>query len=335
MRLSRRQFVVGVGALGAATGCGRLPWQPEPAQQPARNLPRIGFLSRTVLEERHRAFWHGLQDLGYADGENIVVETRTADGHTDRLPALVAELVSLRVDVIVAAADRRVVEVAKSITSTIPIVMCGASDPVEHGLVASFARPGGNVTGLSLMNRELVGKRLELLRDTVPGLSRVAVLWDHVPTQSGMSWISAAQEAGRVLGLKLMPLEAHDATGIETAFRTASAEGCDALLSAGFVSLFNSRARIVELAFENRLPSMYEFREFTDAGGLMAYGPRISAAYHRAAYYVDRILKGTKPADLPVEQPMTFEFVVNMRTARALGITFPHEVALQITEVIE
>jgi putative tryptophan/tyrosine transport system substrate-binding protein len=333
-RLGRRQFVVGAGAasLGLLAGCGRLPGQ----AQPAVKVPHIGFLapaSPESTESNPEGFRQGLAAFGYAEGQNLAVEWRFVEGQFERLPAIVAELVSLPVDVIVAAG--RTIRAAQDATSTIPIVMSWAGfDPVAEGVVASLAHPGGNVTGLSSISPRLTGKRVELLKESLPAASRLVVLWDAGDPLT-QSRVSEAQSAGALLGLDVQPLGFHGADDLESAFELAAKAHADGLFTVHNSVSGSLRSRIVELAARAHLPAMYENRDWTGAGGLMAYGASVAGMYHRAAYYVDRILKGAKPADLPVEQPMTFEFVVNMRTARELGITFPNEIMLQVTEVIE
>jgi putative ABC transport system substrate-binding protein len=331
-RLSRRQFMLGAAGTGLLAGCGRLPWQ---AQPPVR-IPRVGFLmpgSPGSIDSDPEPFRQGLAALDYAEGQNLVVEWRLADGDFDRLPALAAELVDRPVDVIVAGG--RAIRAAQNATSSIPIVMgFSNADPVADGLIASLARPGANVTGLSSMSPQLSSKRVELLKATLPQASRVAVLWDAGGAFT-LSRLAETQSAAQVLGLRVQSLVVSGPQNLESAFEAATREHADALITLHNAVTGSQRARIVELAARTRLPAMYENSDWTDAGGLMAYGANVPAMFRRAAIYVDKILKGANPADLPVEQPMTFEFVVNMRTARALGITFPHEVALQITEVIE
>jgi putative ABC transport system substrate-binding protein len=331
-RLSRRQFMVGVGSAGLLAGCGRLPWQGQPAP---RRVPTIGWLtleSPDPLEpgfvENFEAFRQGLAALGYVEGQNLVIEQRLTDQAGLRDAA--TDLVRLQVDVLVTSGQPATLA-AKAATSTIPIIFASAPDPVGTGLVASLARPGGNLTGLSAMSPQLSGKRLELLAQVVPGLQRVAFLWYALSPASSVQELQAATQT---LGVRLQVLEIHDIADYEAAFAAAGAEQAAALMVGGGITN-RHRARIVSLAARARLPAMYTSSLFVRDGGLMAYGPDVLDFRRRAATYVDKILKGTHPADLPVEQPMTFEFVVNMRTARELGITFPHEVALQITEVID
>ncbi len=282
--------------------------------QQAGQAARIGYLAAdlTVCPHMTEAFRQGLRDLGYVDGRSVVIEYRDAEGKYDRLPARAAELVALKVDVIVAA-DTPAALAAKKATRTLPIVFIGAGDPVTIGLVTSLARPGGNVTGLSLLAPELVGKRLELLKQAVPGVGRVAALW-----QPG--FVGERTE-------KDMLKE------VEVAARARAR--ADALTVLGSAMFANERRRVVDLAAKNRLPGVYGFREYVDAGGLMAYGPNVADLFQRAATYADKILKGAKPGDLPVEQPTKFELVLNLKTAKALGLTIPQSVLVRADQVIE
>jgi putative ABC transport system substrate-binding protein len=278
------------------------------------------------------AFRHGLRELGYREGHTVILEERWAAGDLDRLPALAAELVHLPVDVIVAS-GAAAVRAAMGATQAIPIVIAGAADPVAEGLVASLARPGGNVTGLAVLaGREVEGKRLELLKEAVPTTARVAVVLDSTSRLDP----TPLREAARVLGLTLL-LSAETATPDEfqSAFAAMSRHGADALYAPETPVNARHRRLIVELAAQYRLPAMYSSRDFVDAGGLMAYGPSFAALFRRAAAYVDKILKGTQPADLPVEQPMHFELVINMKTAQALGLVLPPTLLFQADEVIQ
>jgi putative ABC transport system substrate-binding protein len=325
-RLSRRQIVLGAGSAALLAGCGRLPWQ---AQQSPK-VPRVGYLlpgRASAVPETFEAFRQGLRERGYVEGNNIVVEWR--DGSTDStsLRTQAFDLASLPVDVIVAVGVA--IGPAAEATAITPIVMVNAMDPVGQGFVESLARPGTRMTGLSLMQTQLMEKRVELLKMTAPAMSRLAYVRGRNPMAN------AAEDAARTLGLELLTLEIESADDVDGVLLEAARKRVDGLLVIGHIGTIMRREHIAEFAVRNRLPTMYDRRQFVDAGGLMAYGPSQEEAFRRAAYYVDRILKGTKPADLPVEQPMTFEFVVNMKTARELGITFPHEIALQITEVIE
>jgi len=306
------------------------------AQQPTK-IPRIGFLHPAppggVPGLRLEAFRDALHELGYVEGKNVQLEVRWGNGEFDRLPALAAELVQLKVDIIVAATSPSVVA-ARQATTTIPIVMPVGSDPVGEGLVASLAHPGGNITGLSMMAPELGEKRLQLLRETFPEASRaVAVLWN--PAYAGMrARFEEAKVAAPKLGLTARSVEVRDTRELDVAFEAIVREHPEALvLSDPFT--FSQRARIVEFAAEHRLPAIYESSDFVDAGGLMSFGPNISNLYRGAAVYVDKILKGAKPGDLPIEQPTKFELVLNMKTAKALGISFPASVLLRADKLIE
>jgi len=275
-----------------------------------------------------------VRELGYVEGQNIAIESRWAEGKYDRLPGLAAELVRLKVDVLVTQAAPAI-QAAKEATRTIPIVMAISGDPIGTGFVASLARPGGNITGLSLLATELSGKRLELLKEAIPKLSRVAVIWNS--SSPGMAHrFREVQAAARALGVRLQSLEVRgDPSDFEGAFSAATKERPDGLLVVldPFTTLH--RRRIGEFAAGSRLPAVYGSSAFPEAGGLMSYGPNIPDMYRRAAFYVDKILKGAKPADLPVEQPRKFELVINLKTAKELGITIPPEVLLQADRVIK
>ena len=303
--------------------------------QHATHVPRLGLLmpgSATGYASRMEAFRHGLRDLGYVEGRTITLEYRFADGQFDRLPALVAELVQLPVDVLVvdgAAAIRA----AQHATTTIPIVMVGIGAPVEAGFVASLARPGGNITGLTLHDPEVAGKRLELLKQAVPGITRVAYLW-HAVVHTARH-LHEAETAARALALQLHPVEVREPYPFDQAFATMAEAHADALLTQPSAVFWDRRTQIMELAARRQLPGIYPEREFTEAGGLMAYGASVTANFRRAATYVDKILKGTKPADLPVEQPVKFELVINLKTAQALGITIPPTLLILADEVIQ
>ena len=304
------------------------------AQQP-KKVPRIGYLSVTPAGPRptREEFRQGLRDLGYIEGQNIAIEYRAAADRADRLPALAAELVGLKVDVIVAAASQAV-HAAQQATKTIPIVMTSSSDPVGTGLVASLARPGGNITGLSLLSPELSGKRLELLKEIVTGVSRVAVLWNPDDPPAKLS-LRETEFAAKALIVQLQILETRDPNDFESAFR-AAAKGHAAALIILPAPMMNTHAkRIADFALKSRLPAISFAREFPDAGGLMSYGANLPDLYRRAAIYVDKILKGAKPADLPVEQPMKFELVINLKTAKQIGLTIPPNVLARADKVIK
>ncbi len=282
------------------------------------------------------AFRQGLRDLGYVEGRNLVIEYRFAEGKSERLPALAAELVALKVDVIVAVTTPEALA-AKKATRTLPIVFVAAADPVTSGLVSSLARPGGNVTGLSSFFPELVGKRLELLTQAVPGVSRVAVLWHpgFLPERTEKDMLKGAEVTAQALGVRLQFLEARGPADFDRAFSEMTRARAGALTVLGTTMLFNERRRLVDLATKSRLPAVYPWREGVDAGGLMAYGPNIPDLFRRAATYVDKILKGAKPSDLPVEQPTKFELVINLKTAKALGLTIPPSLLGRADEVLQ
>jgi putative tryptophan/tyrosine transport system substrate-binding protein len=292
------------------------------AQQPG-NPPRIGFLitsSPSVIAPRLDAFRQGLRELGYMEGKNIIIERRHAEGKFDHLPALAAELVSLKLDVIVTSGPTAT-RPAKEATSTIPIVMTFDDDPVGSGFIVSLARPGGNITGLSTLSPEISGKQLELLKEILPKLVRVTVIGTSTRQGTTQS-LKELQSAAAALGVKVQYLDVENPKDIETAFRAATKDRADAFLVLQS-PLFNpQRAQIAEFALKNRLPATYPRREFVEEGGLMSYGVSISDLDRRAATYVDKILKGTKPADLPVEQPTKFELVINLKTANALASRF-------------
>jgi len=306
--------------------------------QPPEKVPRVGYLSpgspsEPFRQRRFEAFRQGLRELGYVEGQNIAIESRWAEGKYDRYPALAADLVRLKVDVIVAVGGRAS-EVAKHATRTIPIVMSVVIDPLGSGLVASLARPGGNVTGISLMTPDLVGKQLEVLKEVVPKVSRVALLWN--PANPGSApQLREAEAAARALGVRLQILEARDPQEIDSAFAAMTRGRAAALVVLADAILLNQRRQIAELAAERRLPAVYGPSEHAEAGGLMAYSANLLDLERRAATYVDKILKGAKPADLPVQQPTKFELVINLKTAKALGLTIPPSLLLRADQVIE
>ena len=303
------------------------------AQQP--KVPRIGYVdagSPATTGHRAQAFMQGLRERGYVDGRNIVIEYRWADGKLDRLPGLVADLVHIKVDVIVSSATPAI-RFAKQQTSTIPIVMAGVTDPVGVGFVASLARPGGNITGLTHLSPDLTGKRLELLKEVVPSLLRVAVLWN--PNQPGQSAaFKDMQAAAEALKVTLISMEARNREEIERVLSGVGKERPQALFELPDPLTFFNRELIAEFAAKYRLPAMYSFSEYVDAGGLMSYGTSFAHLFHRAATYVDKILKGAKPADLPVEQPTKFEFIINLKAAKQIGLTIPPSVLARADKVI-
>jgi putative ABC transport system substrate-binding protein len=306
------------------------------AAQPSTKVATIGYLSMlggapggAPLAETFR---QALQDLGYTEGKNMTMVYRSAEGQPERLPALVAELVQLPVDVLLAQSGQ-VAEVAKATTTTLPIVMVSGADPVTIGLVASLARPGGNLTGVSLMSAELAGKRLELLHEAMSRLGRIAVLWnarDAVMTNI----FSEIQTAAPVLGLTVQALGVQEGKDIDSAIATMTEARPDALFVIVDVLTRRYMRQLIDFAAQHQLPTMFQSRGPVAEGGLMFYGPSLTEAHRRAAYYVDRILKGAKPGDLPVEQPMKFELVINLKTAKALGLTIPPTLLFQADEVI-
>jgi putative ABC transport system substrate-binding protein len=304
--------------------------------QQAGKVPRIGYLtaqSPASVALSDEAFRQGLQELGYVEGKTIAIEYRFAEEKFERLPELVAELVRLKVDVIVAH-TAPAAHAATQATQTIPIVMVGiGGDPVETGLVESLARPGGNLTGLTSLGVELTRKRLELLTEVVPRGSRVAVLWDGANPNNRRN-VQEAEMAARVLGLAVQAWEVQGTEGFERVFVAMTLERSDALYVAGGPLMGANRKRIADFALQSRLPSLYEWRGAVEDGGLMSYGPNGAEAQRRAASYVDKILKGAKPADLPVERPMKFELVINLKTAKELGLTIPPSLLFQADEVI-
>ena len=306
--------------------------------QPAAKVPRIGYLALNPAANPHlhEAFRQGLRDLGYVEGRNVVIEYRDAEGKPERLPALAAELVALKVDVLVAQPTVAALA-AKQATRTLPIVFPVAADPVASGLVTSLARPGGNITGLTILAPEMVAKGLELLKQAVPGVSRVAVLWHPgaFPERMAKDMRKEAEVAARALGVRLQFLETRGPDDFDRAFSEMTRARADALTVLGGSMFVSERRRLVDLAAKNRLPAVYTSRESVDAGGLMAYGPSIPDLFRRAATYVDKILKGAKPADLPVEQPTKFELVINLKTAKALGLTIPPSLLARADQVIE
>jgi putative ABC transport system substrate-binding protein len=304
--------------------------------RPPTHVHRIGALSNfgpTPGQDPFVGpFLEGMRALGYVEGQNLVLEYRAAAGQHERFPDLAAELVRLQVEVIVAQATPAALA-AKDATTTIPIVMVGVGDPVGSGLVASLARPGGNITGLSLLAPDLVGKQLEFLKDVRPTVSRVALLWNPANPSHALL-VRAADVAAQALGVQLHLLEARGPDAFDRAFAAMTCAHADALLVLGDPMFSQHRRRLAELAATSRLPTMYTFREYVEAGGLMSYGASPPDGWRRGATYVDKILKGAKPADLPVEQPMKFELVINLKTAQALGLTIPPTLLFQADEVI-
>jgi ABC-type uncharacterized transport system substrate-binding protein len=304
--------------------------------QQAAKVARIGVLhpgAPATSKHFAAAFDQGLRELGYLQGQNIVVERRFAEAKAERISDIAAELVRLKVDVIVTSTDPGIAAVRQQ-TQTIPIVMANSTDPVATGFVASLARPGGNVTGLSSISPELSVKRLELLKEAVPGLSRVAIVWNP-DVRGGALEYKETESAARSLRLQLQSVEVTRADDFDRAFSALTTGRAEALTVAPSSVAFRNRSQIASLAQKNRLPSIFGLREFADAGGLMAYGPSFTDGWRRAATYVDKILKGAKPADLPVEQPTKFELVINLKTAKALGLTIPRSMLLRADEIIQ
>ena len=298
----------------------------------ATTIPRVGVLLNSPVTENLPDLRQGLRELGYIDGQTIALDVLSAEGRLDQLPTLAAELVRRKVDVIVASGPQGV-GAARRATGNIPIVMGRMDDVDAHGFVTNLARPGGNITGLSFQTGQLAGKLVQLLKEAVPGLSRVAVIWDAAGTRNQ---ITTVQEAARVLGLQTRVLELRGEPtlqGVVSAARTGGADGLVLMASPGITLV---RERLAKLALENRLPAIYYNPGFAEAGGLLAYGPRASEfSWRRAAVFVDRILKGAKPGDLPIEQPTQFDLVVNLKTAKALGLTIPPSLLLRADRVIE
>jgi putative tryptophan/tyrosine transport system substrate-binding protein len=308
---------------------------PAHAQQPAK-VPRIGVLwlySPTIASPFAEAFRQGLRGLGYVEGQNIALEERWAEGRFDRLPSLAAELVRLNVDIIVTTSTPGA-QAGQQATKSIPIVLTLVSDPVESGLVGSLARPGGNVTGLSLMHPDLTGKRLELLKEVIPKLSRLAVLSNSAnPIIPPL--LRETEAAARALGIQLQVVEVRGPTEFDGAFSAMTRDRAGALVVLPDGIFQNERRRIAALAVKSRLPAMYAWREAVEDGGLMSYGASVPDIFRRAATYVDKILKGAKPAELPVEQPIKFEFVINLKAAKQIGLTIPPNVLARADKVIK
>jgi ABC-type uncharacterized transport system substrate-binding protein len=329
--MKRRAFIALVGGAAAT-------WPlAARAQQPAGRVYRVGYFGITSRERSlhlMKAFEEGLRRLGYRVGENVVIEYRFAEGETERLPALAADLARLGVDIIVSGNNVTTVAAMKA-TTTIPIVMSNSAEPVSAGFVASLARPGGNVTGFSSEpGDEIYGKRLEFLKETVPNLSRVGILWnpDFAPN---LERLKSTQETSQALGLMLVPVEARELDALDQAFATMVRERAQVLVVLSDGVLFNCRGQIGVMAVKNRLPAISAVREYAEAGLLLSYGIDLPDQFRRSAVFVDKIFKGAKPADLPVEQPTKFELVVNLKTAKALGLTIPPTLLARADEVIE
>jgi putative ABC transport system substrate-binding protein len=330
--MDRRAFI------GTLTG-GLLAAPLAAKAQPAGKVPRVGYLSPgsssdPLRRRRFEAFRQGLRELGYVEGQNIVLEPRWAEGQYARYPALVADLVRLKVGVIVVVGGTAT-KAAKEVTRTVPIVMSLVVDPVGSGLIPSLAHPGGNVTGTSIMAPDLVGKQLELLMEVVPKISRVAVLWNP-DNPGGVPQLRQTEAAARALGVRLQTLEARGPHELDSAFAAMTRERAGALVILNDAILgVNLSKQIAELAAKSRLPAVHGVPEYAQVGGLMVYGANLLDLERRAATFVDKILKGAKPADLPIEQPSKFELIINLKTAKALGLTIPPSVLLRADQVIE
>jgi ABC-type uncharacterized transport system substrate-binding protein len=328
--MGRREFIAFVGGAAAA-------WPLAARAQQGAKVARIGMLHAGPSDSPNaRAFFERLGELGYIEGQNIIIERRYGGWDPDKLSKMAAELVALKVDVVIAASTPSG-RAAKQATNTIPIVAASMGDPIEDGLVASLARPGGNVTGTTFLGPELVAKRFELLKEAIPGVSRVAALWH--PGAYGertiKGFLNDAEVAARALGIQLQLVQALGPDEFDNAFLSVTRGHADALIVLPSPMLYVEHGRIVDLAAKNRLPAMYQAREFVDAGGLMSYGANVPDLFRRCATYLDKILKGANPADLPVEQPTKFELLVNLKTARELELTIPREFLLLADEVIE
>ena len=325
--MNRRDTVLALLALAAA---------PLTAQaQPTARVYRVGFVSPTSPGSTFHAFWDGLRELGYVKGKNVIVEARFAEGRPERLPELVAEALRLRIDVLVVGSAVGALA-AKRATKTVPIVFAGVTDPVAPGIVASLARPGGNITGatMGIGGADFGGKWVELLKGAIPDVSHVAVLWNSA-SPSGAPLLPGIQTAARTLNVKLDLLDAGDPTKLDRAFSAIGATGARGIIVTYDPFFYVYRGQLVQFAARKRLPAVYFSNAFTDAGGLMAYGSSPEDSYRRAAAYVDKILKGAKPADLPVEQPTRFDLVINLKTAKALGIAIPQSFLVRADRVIE
>jgi len=304
------------------------------AQQPPK-IPRIGILlgaSPSYFAARVEAFRQRLREIGFVEGKNIVIEPRYAEGKLERLPDLAAELVRLKVDVMVTAGGPTSLA-AKKASATIPIVFTGEADPVGSGLVSSLARPGGNITGLSVMAQDLDGKRLELLKEAFPKVALVAFLWAPGNSRGNVA-LTEMEAAAKTLGVKLQPLPVRSLDDFDSAFAQAKRDGAQALITSTGPLISTQRRQVSDFAAKNHLPAMYPYSEFVEAGGLMSYAPNYADLFRRAATYVDKILKGSKPGDLAVEQPRKFELIINLQTARQIGLTFPPNVLARADKVI-
>jgi putative tryptophan/tyrosine transport system substrate-binding protein len=332
MRVSRRQVVHGAGAvgLGLLAGCGRLPWQ---AAQPVR-VWRIGYLEPASEPTWFEAFRAALVELGYVEGQNLSIENRFAEGQPERLPSLAAELAALNVELVVARGSAAALATADTAPATPIVLATGGGDAVGSGLIASFARPGGNITGVNTASVDIAAKWLELLKEAVPTLSRVALLSDpHAAVTN--AHLTEMERAAATLGVELQALNLGAPEQLTGAFSAMQQEHAEGLVLVPGGRAGPQRSRIAALALTYGLPAVSEWRDFAAGGGLLAYGTNVTDLVRRAAVFVDKILKGAKPADLPMERPMRFDFVINLKTAQALGLTIPHHVLLQATEVLQ
>jgi putative ABC transport system substrate-binding protein len=329
--VTRRRFIAGASTFLTAR-------PPTVAAQPAAKVVRVGILGNLPRTEAQGAdlwgaFVQGLRELGYVEGQNLMIEERSSGGRYERLPALAGELVRLKVDVIVVPAGQNA-RAAQQATRTIPIVAASLGDPVGTGLATSFARPGGNLTGLSFAGPELAGKQIQLLKEMVPRLSQVAVLVNP-DNRIHSAWVKEARAAARSLGLRLRPAEARRADEFADVFATLTSQRAGGLLVLPDGMFLLHRARIADLAAKGRIPAMYGLREHVDAGGLAFYGASLRDSFRRAAVYVDKIIKGAHPGDLPIEQPTKFELVINLKTAKVLGLQIPPSLLARADEMIE
>ena len=327
--MQRREFITILGGAAAGMFC-------TPAQS-AGKIQRIGLLDFTAREPGRQRLWDAfrqrMREMGYAEGETVVFEPRWAESKVDRVNVLAAELVNLPVDVLVVASTYAT-QAAKRATSTIPIVMTGAADPVGQGIVASLNRPGGNVTGLTVINSDLSAKQLELLREAIPQASHIAMVWD-AGFEGARIAAQNAQSAAQALGISLQSIPVRGADEFDGAFASMVRDRAAAVVVGGSALFYAEGKRLADLAVKHRLPAVFNERSYAEAGGFMSYGSDFAENYRRAADYVDKILKGAKPAELPIEQPTKFELVINLKTAKALGITIPPNLLVQAEEVIE
>jgi putative ABC transport system substrate-binding protein len=305
--------------------------------QQAGKVARVGTLDYGAAQARAHlweAFGKGLREFGYVEGQNVVFERRWADGKAERLSGLAADLVRVKVDIIVVAGTPAALAIARA-TATIPIVITtGAADPVTAGLISSFGRPGTNVTGVTTLGTDLIGKRLEMLREAVPRIQRVALLWDTT-NRAGGATVQETEVAARSLGVPVRAFGVRGVRDFKSAFASITSARAGALIVGSSAMFFSERRLLADLSLQHRLPTTFAQREYVEAGGLLAYGPNLKAGFHRSATYVDRILKGAKPADLPVERPTTFELVINLKTAKVLGLTIPQSLLVRADEVIQ